>query len=118
MAAAPIRPATPGTGFPSLHLEDVKRNTYTLLETSFHTFFGPIPMIEKSSRPPLVLATALPETAAGMLGIFGSSADSGPRHTANTKNESNKKEWIVFFIAESVRLWQFPAKQDARFDCP
>src|SRR5580698_7939937 len=36
---------------------------------------GPTPMKEKISRPSLTLATALPETAAGMGGIFFSSSE-------------------------------------------
>src|SRR5208283_571045 len=73
-AAAPRRPATPGTGWPGCHLAECARcMTYTLLVTSSQVFLGPTPIKEKRSKPPLRLAVALLETAAGMEGNSGSS---------------------------------------------
>src|SRR5258708_24805628 len=66
---------------------------------SSHVCVGPTPIIEKSSSPPLRLATALMETAAGMAGILGASAASiaGAQSARRRKPDS-------FFIDEILRL--------------
>src|SRR5258708_12324452 len=66
---------------------------------SSNVFLGPTHIIEKSSSPPLRLATALMETAAGMAGILGASAASiaGAQSARRRKPDS-------FFIDEILRL--------------
>src|ERR1700730_16783110 len=66
---------------------------------SSQVFLGPTPIIEKSSSPPLRLATALLETAAGMAGILAGSAASmmAAQSASRIKPDS-------FFIDEILRL--------------
>src|ERR1700680_289247 len=94
-AAAFRRPTTPGTGRPSLQVAWARFMMYTWLVTSSQVFRGPTPIMENNSRPSLRLATALPETAAGMGGSFFSSAPSTVA-AQNIKTIRNGD----FFIAE------------------
>src|ERR1700733_4378660 len=55
---------------------------------SSQLFLGPTPIMENSSKPPLRLATALPETAPGMEGNLGSSA--APRRVAAPSTRRKK----------------------------
>src|SRR5258707_1935123 len=66
---------------------------------SSHVFLGPTPIIEKSSSPPLRLATALLETAAGMAGILGASAAS-----IAAAQSARRRKPDSFFIDEILRL--------------
>src|SRR5262249_19642293 len=65
----------------------------------------PMPIIENSSTPPFRLATALPETAAGMDGTRGVSAASS-KMAQMTENRVKQS----FLIAEILRLWGIAAK--------
>src|ERR1700730_5482981 len=65
---------------------------------SSQVFLGPTPIIEKSSSPPLRLATALLETAAGMAGILASAASMMAAQSARTRKPDS------FFIDEILRL--------------
>src|SRR5579864_7044680 len=58
-----------------------------------------MPIMEKSWVPPLRPATALLETAAGMLGILAS-----PAASSIAANRARQKEPDNFFIAEILRL--------------
>src|SRR4030081_2092046 len=66
---------------------------------SSQVFLGPTPIIEKSWRPPLRLATALLETAAGMAGILPASAAS-----MMAAQSANRRKPDSFFIDEILRL--------------
>src|ERR1700732_49939 len=66
---------------------------------SSHVFLGPTPIIEKSWSPPLRLATALPETAAGMAGILGASVAS-----MKAAQSARRRKPDSFFIDEILRL--------------
>src|SRR5271170_1832042 len=57
---------------------------------------GPTPIMEKTCRPSLVAATALPETAAGMEGIFFTSSAPGTVAAQSSRTIRNGG----FFIAE------------------
>src|ERR1700719_4442521 len=66
---------------------------------SSQAFLGPTPISEKSSSPFFKLATALPDTAAGIDGSLGSFAPS----TTDAQSNSIKKS-KNFFIAEILRV--------------
>src|SRR6202011_1302593 len=66
---------------------------------SSQVFWGPTPISEKSSSPFFKLATALPDTAAGIDGSLGSFA---PSTTAAHSNSIKKPK--NFFIAEILRV--------------
>src|SRR5260370_34066727 len=66
---------------------------------SAHVFLWQTPIIEKSSSPPLRLATALLEPAAGMAGILGASAAS-----IAAAQSARRRTPDSFFIDEILRL--------------
>src|SRR5580692_2764459 len=67
-----------------------------MLVTSSQVLRGPSPMMENSSKPPLRLATALPETGTGMAGNLGS--PDAPRRIAAPSTSRTKAD--SFFIPE------------------
>src|SRR5580700_11842368 len=69
-----------------------------MLVTSSHFLRGPIPMMVNSSKPPLRLATALPETGTGMEGNLGS--PDAPRRIAAPS--TGKAQAGSFFIQEII----------------
>src|SRR6202049_4119863 len=91
-AAAFRRPTTPGTGRPSLQVAWARFMMYTWLVTSSQVFRGPTPIMENNSRPSLRLATALPETAAGMGGSFFCVR---AEHGRGTKYQDDKKRGFL-----------------------
>src|SRR5580693_6205455 len=67
-----------------------------MLVTSSQVLRGPIPMMVNSSKPPLRLATALPETGTGMEGNLGS--PDAPTRIATPSASRAKAD--SFFISE------------------
>src|SRR5580704_6616110 len=102
-AAAFRRPPTPGTVRPSRHFGCARFKMYTWLVMSSQVLRGPTPIREIISRPSPILTTALPETAAGMEGMFfGSSAAN--RAAAHSMRGIRTGD---FFIAEILILYEF-----------